>query len=154
MCTGMEIAALVSAGSSLMGAGSSLFGGGKGKEIPVKQAISPEQEKMQKFLSKYLMGNIGKTQYAPINPLSLGGMDVASRHYLGQPYQQPQIQQYTNPNIPQMPMGGGGAPQSGGGGWDPNRPLGDFSSPLGGMGAGLGLGANLLFNMFAKKKKK
>jgi hypothetical protein len=25
-------------------------------------------------------------------------------------------------------------------------PLGDFSSPLGGLGAGLGLGANFLFN--------
>lgn len=128
MCTGMEIAAIISGASTAAGA---LFPG-KGKEIEMKQAMSPEMKKLEKFLSKYLMGNVGKTQYAPINPLTLGGADVASQFYLGQPYQHPGIQQYGNPmapgmapgGAPRMPMmpgmpgGGGGVNMFGGpGGW-------------------------------------
>lgn len=121
----MEIAALISAAATSAGAIGSLTKGGKGKEIEPKQAMSPEMKKIEKFLMRYLQGNVGQTQYAPINPLSMGGADLASQFYLGQPYQHPAIQQYTNPMA--MP----GQPGPGGPGRQPPNPTGPAGQPVG-----------------------
>ena len=76
------------------------------------------------------MGHAGT--HAPINPLSLGGMDVASQFYLGKPYQQPGLQKAWTPptgdprmQINRQQLGGAGKGPNifgePGGGWRPDR---------------------------------
>lgn len=89
------VAALISGGLGLAG---NLFGGGRGEEIEYQPQISPEEQAFRKKLMDYLGPKIGQpaTPYggpltAPVNPMMLAGMNMASQYYTGQPYQHPEF---------------------------------------------------------------
>jgi hypothetical protein len=69
---------------SALGLGSMLFGGGKGKEVEYKQLQSPEQQQLMQYIMQMAMKPMQPNQ------LQLGAANMASRQYLGQPYQHQQ----------------------------------------------------------------
>ena len=147
MCTGLEVAALISA----VAGGASALGVGKGKKVEPEPLMIPgmEEQDYKRIFGK--AEELATQQYvAPINDLMKFAYSIPMQYYGGM-----SPGDITIPGITPMaggmgagmgsrtPMGAGGA---GGGQAKGGRPLGDFTSPLGGMGAGLGLGGNFLFN--------
>lgn len=107
------LAAIIGAGSS---AASSIFGGGRdkggsffqGAEMQPQALVPPGFEDAYKMAGQLAMQRMQEPQYvAPMNPLSMGGANIASQFYMGQPYQQPGLMQY------RPGQGGLGAPGMG-----------------------------------------
>jgi len=111
------LASLIGAGGAVASSGIGALGGGgggsfaQGAPIPQQAMIPPGFEEAYKMAAQLAMQRMGEPQYvAPINPLSMGGANIASQFYQGQPYQQPQLQQY-RPGQGSLGMPGQGMPQ-------------------------------------------
>ena len=84
---------MISAGGGILG---DILGGGKGKEIEYQPQISPQEQQFREQLMNFLGQRMGQpaTPYggpltAPVNPMMLAGMNMASQYYTGQPYEHP-----------------------------------------------------------------
>ena len=126
MCTGLEIAAIVGAGSSAIGALGSLGGAGQGKEIEYKP-VSPQMDEYQKFLMETLKQRMDMPRpFAQMPDIFNQAMSMITPYYTGQEFQAPQIGWMG----PQGYMGGGNLS---GPGMNMNMPMpGPMNNPQGG----------------------
>lgn len=152
------LAAIIGGGASLA---SSIFGGGgagggagggsffQGAEMQPQAMVPPGFEDAYKMAGQLAMQRMQEPQYvAPINPLSMGGANIVSQFYMGQPYQQPGLMQYRpgqgglgapgmgQPQMPSPGMGGMPMPPMPRQGMQrPGMPMPGMPSP--GMGGGM-----------------
>lgn len=119
-------------GSSIIGSGGGGQGGSffQGAQMQPQALVPPGFEDAYKMAGQLAMQRMQEPQYvAPMNPMSLGGANIASQFYMGQPYQQPGLMQY-RPGQGGLGMGGGmpgqgmpGGQMPGMGGGMPRQPM-------------------------------
>jgi hypothetical protein len=128
MCSGLEIAAILGAGSSAVGALGSLAGMGKGDPIEYKP-VSPQMDEYQKLLMDIMKQRMDMPRpFAQMPDIFNQAMSMITPYYTGQEFTPPQ----TGWMGPQGFMGGGNMYGPGA-----NMPMpGQLNNPPGGYDFG------------------